>query len=237
MRLRLIRNALLTTALLSIGAGACMMDDELEQEGDAVGESQAELTGTLTRPGYYLDSAGHYKRFNVPRTQGMTTELCNHWKPNAVARAWHLKEVNKYDFRWSKQGCREILGDGTLASNDSTVRTHFFNEGSGDYGASKVPLDRLPVGVRLRYKNTIPEKVADVAMLYMPAAEILDGETEPDNDYTYAMGRSANNTETLQCDPGYVVAGIDTRVADGGINRDEITGVIIYCRLLAFGRR
>jgi len=149
--------------------------------------------------------------------------------PNGVVRSWHVLEKNKYDFRWSKHYCRNMESDGTLGPVYDFIQ-HFYNSGNGTYGISKIPLNRLPVGVRLRLKQPGSGfSISDVALLHNRADDIFAGS----RSYTqaaFALGRSGT-TRTLECPRGAVMRTISVTSIprSGGPNQSRISNVAIHC--------
>jgi hypothetical protein len=157
--------------------------------------------------------------------------------PDGVVRSWQLKERNHNDFRYSRHFCRNMGANGTLGS-DNDFNYHFYHEGSGTLGMSSVPLDTLPVGVRIQAEYqpfTSPAfKISDVALLYADAADIVALYTGY-SQAPYALGRN-DSTYTLQCPTGKVITGLGVHedITSGGSDQSEITGFKIRCSTLSY---
>ena len=203
--------------------------DEGGAEDEDVGAAQSalgpkyQIIGSSSYP-FWSDGTDVYS-FDVTRCDMFT---------NGIVRSWQLKEKNTSDFRFSRQWCRPMLSNGTIgADNDFT--DHFFHDGDGTLGMSSVPLDKLPVGVRLQATSPLgyyDHKVSDVAMLHESAADILAKKT----GYTqapYALGNN-NSTYSVLCPAGQVMIGLGVRETSGGADRSEIVGVILECRPLVY---
>jgi hypothetical protein len=153
---------------------------------------------------------------------------CNGF-PNGVVRSWQLKEKNVKDFRISRQWCRDMLTDGTLGPDNDPVE-HFYHDGNGTLGMSSIPLDRLPVGVRIQADKSFGVlKVADVAMLSASAADIA-AKRSSYAQAAYALSRNAS-TYTVMCPAGYVMTGIGVNTHLGSESH-EIRGVGLACKSL-----
>ncbi len=226
----------LLTLFVAAATPACMApssDAEDAEEGDAqdeeVGTAQAalgpkyQIIGSSTYP-VWSAGADIYS-YDVIRCSGFT---------NGVVRSWQLKEKNHSDFRFSRHWCRPMLSDGTLgAEND--FADHFYHDGDGTLGMSSVPLDKLPVGVRLQAASSLgyyDHKVSDVAMLHESAADILAKKTGY-SQASYALGNN-DSTYTVVCPAGQVMIGLGVRDTSGGADRSEIVGVILECRPLVY---
>lgn len=190
---------------------------------------------------YWIDSSDQ-------RQAGWEDQRADYWMScedtaydNGVVRSWYLRERNRADFRMSKVFCRDMQADGTMDPNDFEGFEHFYYTGNGTTGHSSLALGKLPVGVRIHYKEFtlgplwIPtEKVIDIDMLSNTADKIVAGSTSFSSAGT-ALGRNGH-TATLTCEPGYVVTaiGLGTTVDehDGGKRSEEIHGVTLICSKL-----
>lgn len=155
---------------------------------------------------------------------------------NGVVRSFQLKEKNIRDFRFSREWCRPMLGNGTLGT-DNSFNDFFYYDGTGTLGMSSIPLDQLPVGVRFQGKYvqelmSMPFKISDVALMYASAADILAMKS----GYTlasYALSRT-DDTYTVRCWPGYVLTGIGVSERHANPDSSEMTGIAIQCTALVY---
>ncbi|MEZ4467878.1 MAG: hypothetical protein R3F60_02130 [bacterium] len=198
----------------------------------------AALTATPALAGYVIDHGTWSTlstRYGVAGDPGVFERAfdCEDAYDQGVIRSWYLRERNEADFRSSYHFCREMETDGTLAAG-YTKQTHFNHTGSYTQGDSSIPLDMLPVGVRLKWNNaTWPvtyDKLVDVNVIYNDAASII----ALDSGWSgagYALGR-AGSTTTLECPLGRVMTGLrvlEKTTGTGGSNQSEIVGVRIVC--------
>jgi hypothetical protein len=213
-------------ALAMIAATPACLVDEMPEDSDVGG---AELG--LVR-GYHYEVSGKSTQ-DTWHDSPNSIQHCQHLS-NGVVRGWRLNEVNANDFRWSRVICREMEWSGTISTTGDTIQ-HFWESGNGDIGGSWVPMNRLPVGVRIRYAYhpfTSPaETLKDVAMLYDSADDIYAG-YQGATQAPWAFERNGHSAE-LRCIPGYVLTGISVSSTHGGRNRREIDGVQLQCGRLA----
>jgi hypothetical protein len=230
---RTLSTPLFAAAMFS---SACVVEP-LEQ--DLTGELDVSSGDITIATGYGIDRTYHtYESFFYGEEVADSLVMeCDQFD-DGVVRSWHLKEVNHHDFRYSKIFCRDILADGTLGSvNDP--RTHFYHDGDGTLGTAPIPLETLPVGVRLRVKydglgySGYVFKIGDVALLYDSADDIYADFTGYQAT-SYAFGHDTGSTHTVECPPGLVMTGIGVfeDIVAGGTNRSEIRGVKIRCDAL-----
>lgn len=225
------------TALFAAAMSGCMagpVEPEDTQDDGADSEDVGAAESALT-PGYSLQSGGLYPRFsygtNIPDEDVPSCTMFS----NGVVRGWHLKERNVRNFRYSQEWCRNMNPNGTLGS-DKDFYEHFYYDGSGTLGITEIPLDKLPVGVRLQaYYSAFfnpTYRISDVAMLYASADDIYAGHT----GYTqapYALDRT-DSTFTVHCPVGMVMTGIgvDEYTGSGSSDDSPIAGVKIHCQTL-----
>lgn len=217
--------ALLSAALVP----ACMagpIDSEGAEDGDNAQEEVGEAEQALG-PTYTFGPSTTHRTLS----EGENPDFwfgCYGF-PNGVVRSWQLKEKNVRDFRISRQWCRDMMSDGTLGADNDPVE-HFYHDGNGTLGMSSVPLDRLPIGVRLQADSVFGVlKIADVAMLSESAADIAANRTLY-SQASYALSRNGT-TYTLMCPTGYVLTGLGIK-DNPGSESHEIRGVGITCREL-----
>lgn len=229
---RTLAHPLLAAAVLS---SACVVELD-PADHDLVDEVDVSAGDITVATGYGIDRTYHtYEPFFYgEEVSDSLVEECDQFA-DGVVRSWHLKERNHHDYRYSKIFCRDIEPDGTLGSvNDP--RTHFFYDGDGTLGTTPIPLDTLPVGVRLRAKydglgySGYIYKIGDVALLYDHADDIYAGFTGYQAT-SYAFGHDTGGTYTVVCPPGKVMTGIGVfeDIIAGGTNQSEIRGVKIRC--------
>ena len=225
----------LFSAVLAPACAEGPVDSDGAADEAVTDEEVAEAEQAASPPGYTLGAS--YELKSLPGGwEPSTVPTCQQFT-NGVVRSWQLKEKNAKDFRYSKEWCRPMSRDGTLGS-DNDFTEHFYYEGAGTVGMSSVPLDKLPVGVRVEvdtvwtaWLGNVP-KVGDVAMLHDSAADILDKKTSY-SQATPALGRDYT-TYTVVCSPGYVMTGIGVYDTTPSSNASEIYGVKIKCRELLF---
>lgn len=228
--------ALALVGLFAITSSACVVEPaDIEGEEEDIGVDTSEIT---LQPAvrYYIVPNGGSDVLWIPgdTVHDWDMHYCDQFA-DGVVRSWQLKERNAKDFRYSRHFCRNMASDGTLEST-SDFAYHFYYEGTGTIGTTSVPLDSLPVGVRIQAEyqpfSSPTYKISDVAMLYDQAADIADHFTGY-SQASYALGRN-DNTYTVVCPAGKVMTGlgISENVFSGGSDQSEISGLRIRCDVL-----
>ena len=223
-----------TVTLFAAATPACVAEpvgsDEPE---DAQSEDVGSAEQALSRPGYSLSNNSYFV-WGPGTSYDWQVVNCDMYD-NGVVRGFQLNELNNRDFRFSRQWCRDMANNGTLGA-DNDHRDHFFHAGDGTLGISQVPLDKLPVGVRVQAKYILGTfKVSNVALLYSSAADIVAGL----NGYTaapYALTRT-DDTYTARCLSGTVLTGIAVNDSTTLLNQDAssaIHGIGLQCTQLVY---
>lgn len=199
------------------------------------------LSATAAHADFYIDDSSvvtRSTRYDVLGDSGVVQRSfdCMDVYGDGVVRSWYLRERNEADFRRSKHFCRDMAADGTLATG-YVGQTHFDHTGGYTEGDSSIPLDRLPVGVRTKWKLdgafTAYDKLIDVNLIHSDAETVIDGD-DGWSGAGYALGR-AGSTTTLECPAYYVMTGLrilEKTTGTGGANQSEIVGVRIVCARL-----
>lgn len=151
---------------------------------------------------------------------------------NPVVNKWRSKEKNAGDFWQSYITCKDMKTNGTL-ENDS-LRVDFFEySGNGSWVISEVSSDKVPVGVKLKYKKwNGTKKVVDYTLIHLPIEKIGQCATSGYNS-GWATNRNSANHEvvTLFCNCG-AMTGLDIIKKKPNLSAPEITGVRVNCRLI-----
>jgi hypothetical protein len=232
--------AALVTLLAAAATPACVAGPvDSEESDDTLSEDvgSAQQASALP-PKYMLDNSYYGMRPSLVGDWVSDSEvkLCDIFT-SGVVRSWQLKEKNNRDFRFSREWCRPMMGNGQLGTDNDFI-DHFYYDGDGTLGMSSIPLDKLPVGVRYQGKYVqelmdMPFKISDVALMYESAADIL-AQKSGYSLAPYALGRT-DDTYTHRCWPGYVMTGIGIHERhSAGSDSSEMTGLKINCALLVY---
>ena len=185
----------------------------------------AEYGIDISEPTYHHDWNWNQGIGRVVRTAG-----CG--RSTSLISRWRVKEKNTADFWYSMVNCRGMKPNGTL---DSEIYRgdHFEYSGNGQYKFSRVSNQRLPVGVKLKYRNVNGvRKLIDFSITEMSAERIMQCD-RGSRDSGWATGRISSNHQivNLFCDCG-VLTDIDVIERKPPLSGYEITGVKTSCRLL-----
>lgn len=115
-RIQTITAALVT--LFAAATPACVAGPvDSDDPGDTPSEDVASAQQAQSRPGYSLGpTTWKMGSAGFPVSQMLN---CNDVYPNGVVRAWQLRELNKRDFRFSREWCRDMLDNGTLGPDNT----------------------------------------------------------------------------------------------------------------------
>jgi hypothetical protein len=178
-------------------------------------------------PKYY-----HEWNWSVGHKEEITYAKCR--QLNGVVNKWKAKEKNAGDFWNSSITCKSMKSNGNLDSN-SMKDSHFEYSGSGDMVNSEVNSNRIPVGVKLKYKKwNGTKKVIDFTLIQLPIEQIGQCATDGYNA-GWATRRNSSNHEviTLFCNCGAMTA-LDVIKKKPNLSAPEITGVRIQCNLVEY---
>lgn len=181
---------------------------------------------------YNMSEYYHKWNWSVGQKEEITTAHCR--QLNGVVNKWKAKEKNTGDFWKSSITCKSMKSNGSL-SNDSLKDVHFEYSGNGDWVNSEANSNRVPVGVKLKYKKwNGTKKVIDFTLIQLPVEQIGRCATDGYNA-GWATRRNSSNHEviTLFCNCGAMTA-LDLIKKKPNLSAPEITGVKIQCRLIEF---
>lgn len=171
--------------------------------------------------------------WNPPEAGYEVGRDCDYFE-NGVIRSWVVREKNKADFSQSFIKCKNMNSDGVLTGSVET-EFHFDEVGGGELKRSFIPLNKLPVGIQVRYKlpATFIEKLVDYRLLYQAPSRIIKSSTAYDKG-PWATGRTtvSNYSYIRKCPPKMVLTGLNV-VTKGFGGKKEIRGIRIRCNELS----
>jgi hypothetical protein len=180
---------------------------------------------------YYLDDDSYEtssKNFGKTGDNWSAWRKCeSFYEENSIIRTLTFWKHTARKVDTGRVSCRHLERDGTMEEGYYETSDYFFNMKStgGKKKKAKVDLDTLTVGVKVR---SCRGAMVDFKLLSMPADEIAALESTSDATGDYAVGKKRcftaagtpykPDTDTLTCDPGYVLTGLK-------VNYDEtLTG-------------
>lgn len=151
----------------------------------------------------------------------------------SLVSRWRVKERNEGDFWHSMVNCREMNTDGTLDTNESFRRDHFEYSGNGSYFFSRANEQKVPVGVKLKYKTVLGvKKIIDFTLIELPISKVTRCDVGT-TDAGWATGRNSSNHQVVKmlCSCG-VLMDVDIIERKPNLSGYEISGVKTTCRLV-----
>jgi hypothetical protein len=206
-------------------------------------------------PGFYIDTAQTSQGTTWGETDGdpKTVDCLDAYSYGGVVRAWLLSERNWRDFAKSKVYCRPLTRAGGISTSQyhpDKIYAHFDYRG-GSEGITKIPLDRIPRGIRIEYdERNNALKVFDVALYHCDAGEDPTEVWQPNtcsyskdalkveeswfDDYLDHEYDGAGGAHLVYCPKSYVMTGIKLWIKDPFSTRKqaEIRGVRPLCHQL-----
>jgi hypothetical protein len=190
--------------------------------------------GSLTAAEYRIDriSPEYQHHWNWNNGPNRTVKTADCGNSTSLISRWRVKEKNSADFWHSMVNCRDMKQDGTL---DSEVfrADHFEYSGSGNYKFSRASNQKLPVGVKLQYRQSNGvKKLIDFSITELPADKVVEC-VRGGTDAGWATQRTSSNHQivNMYCDCG-VLTQIDVYERKPPLSGYEISGVRTTCRLL-----